>query len=87
VTVWIIRLRQISTGQEADSMLFRGTEAEARVCPEGHCRQYRHRDRQHPLPRRRTELHILLLTLLIGFWPALLVNAICGGGHHHHHRD
>jgi hypothetical protein len=31
VTVWIIRLRQISTGQEADSMLFRGTEAEARA--------------------------------------------------------
>jgi hypothetical protein len=30
VTVWIIRLRQISTGREADSMLFRGTEAAAR---------------------------------------------------------
>jgi hypothetical protein len=28
--VWIIRLRQISTGHEADSMLFRGTEADAR---------------------------------------------------------
>jgi hypothetical protein len=28
---YIIRLRQISTGHEADSMLFRGTEAEARA--------------------------------------------------------
>jgi hypothetical protein len=28
-TVYIIRLRQISTGAEADSMLFSGTEAEA----------------------------------------------------------
>jgi hypothetical protein len=28
-TVYIIRLRQISTGVEADSMLFRGTETEA----------------------------------------------------------
>jgi hypothetical protein len=26
---YVIRLRQISTGHEADSMLFRGTEAEA----------------------------------------------------------
>jgi hypothetical protein len=31
VTVWIIRLRQISTGHEADSMLLRGTEAAARA--------------------------------------------------------
>jgi hypothetical protein len=30
-TTWIIRLRQISTGHEADSMLFRGTEAAARA--------------------------------------------------------
>ncbi|HEY2617815.1 MAG TPA: hypothetical protein VGI78_10790 [Acetobacteraceae bacterium] len=30
-TVWIIRLRQVSTGHEADSMLFRGTEAAARA--------------------------------------------------------
>jgi hypothetical protein len=30
-TVYIIRLRQISTGHEADSMLFRGTEEAARA--------------------------------------------------------
>jgi hypothetical protein len=30
-TVWIIRLRQISTGQESDSMLHRGTEESARA--------------------------------------------------------
>ena len=29
--VYIIRLRQISTGLESDSMLFRGTEAAARA--------------------------------------------------------
>ena len=29
--VWIIRLRQISTGHEADSMIFRGIEADARA--------------------------------------------------------
>ena len=29
--VYIIRLRQISTGTESDSMLFRGTETEARA--------------------------------------------------------
>jgi hypothetical protein len=31
ISTYIIRLRQISTGHEADSMLFRGTEAEARA--------------------------------------------------------
>ena len=31
---YIIRLRQISTGHESDSMLFRGTEAEARAYAE-----------------------------------------------------
>jgi hypothetical protein len=29
--IYVIRLRQISTGTEADSMIFRGTEAEARA--------------------------------------------------------
>jgi hypothetical protein len=29
--IYVIRLRQISTGHESDSMLFRGTEAEARA--------------------------------------------------------
>lgn len=33
-TVYIIRLRQISTGHEADSMLFRGTEDGARAYAE-----------------------------------------------------
>jgi hypothetical protein len=28
-TTWIIRLRDTATGHEADSMLFRGTEADA----------------------------------------------------------
>jgi hypothetical protein len=30
-TTWIIRLRDTATGHEADSMLFRGTEAAARA--------------------------------------------------------
>jgi hypothetical protein len=29
-------------------------------------------------------LHFLLLTLLVGFWPALIITALCGCGHHHH---
>jgi hypothetical protein len=32
--VFVIRLRQISTGEEVDSTLFRGTEAEARAYAE-----------------------------------------------------
>jgi hypothetical protein len=32
-------------------------------------------------------MHFLLLTLLVGFGPALIITALCGCGHDHHHHD